>query len=162
MSDVPVKAMATRSFSFPSNWTWAVISASGIQWLDENQVLALREQGKQTSLEPVSAQSEPLETQKPSKGKPAKTLPLHLAIFMGDCNITSLECRLWNTVNENRTLISHRTQACTIPGQISCIMLHFYCKNPAMHLLYASPFIGIWKRLVSPDSVPPHLGKELP
>lgn len=126
-------------------------------------MLALREQLKQTSLEPVSAESEPLETQKPSKGKQAKILPFHLAIFMGDCNITSMECRLWNTVNENRTLISHitshSTQVPTIPGQISWIMLRFYWKNPAIHLLYASPFIRIWKRLISPDSVSPHLLK---
>lgn len=60
---------------------------------------------------------------------------------MDDCNITSMECRLWNTLNENRTLISHITQVCTIPGQISWIMLHFYWKNPAMHQLHASPFI---------------------
>lgn len=150
--------MSTSSFSFSSNLTQAVISASKIKWLDKNQVLALREQWKQTSLEPVS---EPLQTQKPSKGKQAKILPVHLAIFMSDYNITGMECRLWNTVNENRTLISHITQICTIPGQISWIMPHFYWKNPAMHLIYASPFIRIWKRLVSPDSVSPHLVKEL-
>lgn len=46
--DLPVQwcssqGMATRSFSFSSSWTQAVISASEIKWLDENQVLALRE-----------------------------------------------------------------------------------------------------------------------
>lgn len=90
------------------------------------------------------------------QGKASKDSAFSFGYFMGD--ITSRECRLWNTVNENRTLISHITQVCTIPGQIFWILLHFYWKNPAMHLLYASPFIRIWKRLVSPDSVSPGEG----
>lgn len=76
-----------------------------------------------------------------------------LAIFTGDCNITSMESTLWNGVNENRTSISH-VMSCSlqvpgIPGLISSIMYVPFLLTEFSSAC-TSPLTTLWQRLLPP------------